>query len=158
MAGIWRKKKEETKSSADVGIRMLGNCKEIFGKETSKVFIGEKEETMNKEKLKSIYNKYRKEIEEIRNKERDRKECIGMMGNMVQQPNNELFSELMVFTAHGKLETDKRFLKLIGKTIKRLSIYDDPLLCRMTVQLAISRKYVKDFIRIRERMDKYNKR
>ena len=58
-------------------------------------------------------------------------------------------------TANGNIECDKRFCKMIEKTIQRLELYDDPALCKLAVQFSLCKKYVDEVIKIREEFEKY---
>lgn len=69
--------------------------------------------------------------------------------------NTNLVPELLECVNYGNASADKRLLRMINKTIRKIEVYDDPGLCRMTVQLALAKKYIEDFINIRGVIDKY---
>ena len=61
-----------------------------------------------------------------------------------------LVEHILETVNEGNLECDSRFLKMINHTIKKIGTYDDPALCKMTVQFVICKKYVEDFITIKK--------
>ncbi|KAI5169532.1 hypothetical protein PAEPH01_0795 [Pancytospora epiphaga] len=50
----------------------------------------------------------------------------------------------------GNLECDCRFIKLINRTISRLGAYDDPVVSKMTVQFVVCKRYVEDYIEVKQ--------
>ncbi|KAF9764758.1 hypothetical protein NGRA_0311 [Nosema granulosis] len=61
-------------------------------------------------------------------------------------------TESFIFVLNkGSLETDKRFVELIEKTLKDIEKFKDPVVIRMGIQFILAKKYVTDIIFLKER-------
>ncbi|KAL6122521.1 hypothetical protein NUSPORA_00439 [Nucleospora cyclopteri] len=67
----------------------------------------------------------------------------------------DVFDRIISLLSQGNLECDKRFLKMVGKTIKRMEQFEDPGLCKVAVQFAICRKYIEDVIEAKRTLRDY---
>ncbi len=66
-----------------------------------------------------------------------------------------LFEEIIKHVNKGNYECDKRFLEKIKTTIEKVHVFDDPSICKMTVQFALCKNYIEDFLHIKKLMKKF---
>lgn len=66
-----------------------------------------------------------------------------------------IFEEIMKRVNKGNFECDNRFLRIIGRTINKIGVYDDPVLCKMTVQFVLCKRYVEDFVGIKKALKRF---
>lgn len=109
------------------------------------------------------YNKIQEKIKEYQNKikklKADNKRLITLSNgkdcDQLHSYNIKIIEMMLDNLKNGNIECDKRFCKMIEKTIQRLELYDDPALCKLAVQFSLCKKYVDEVIKIREEFEKY---
>lgn len=101
---------------------------------------------------------YRTEYEELADK------LGGILNRPTMHPSDhktrtdyqDLITGLMVCVNKGNLECDQRFLRIVNRTIKKIGVYDDPALSKMTIQFVLCKNYLEDYIRIKELMKEFS--
>lgn len=63
--------------------------------------------------------------------------------------SNEMLEKIISVLNKGDIQSDKRFIGILDKTIATLTKSKDPFTCKVTVNIAICRKYVEDFIELK---------
>jgi len=69
----------------------------------------------------------------------------------------EMMERIFLVLNKGDIQSDERFIKILDKTIATLSKSRDPFTCRVTVNIAICRKYVEDFIELKRIIEEFIK-
>lgn len=63
-----------------------------------------------------------------------------------------LVKEIIERVSEGNLKCDMKFLRMIKNTIKKMESYEDPIICKMTVQFVLCMRYVEDIVDIKKKI------